>query len=81
MSETIGNAAKENKPDNLLPNKDNSTAHGKDVTYLIPFKGEGEPFNESCAQRLLLVALTATFHKIRDSTSADATYEIISIHN
>lgn len=46
MSQTIGNAAKDNKSDNWRPNEDSATVYGKDVTDSVPLGREGEPFTK-----------------------------------
>lgn len=54
-------------------------AHGKDGTYVKPLSGEGGNWHESRAQRQLVVSLSVTLARIRDSAGVYATDEIIMI--
>lgn len=60
MSQSIGNAEKDQKSEKCRPKEDNTTAHGKHGTKLVPLSGEGEPLHEIRAQRLLVVSLCVT---------------------
>lgn len=75
----IGNVAKADHPENWLPHKDNSNAHGKYGTYLLNLRGEREGLHQSRAQRLVILSLYVIIDKIMYSAGDDATDEITGI--